>query len=114
MSNLKTEKRTRRHQRIRAKISGTSDCPRLAVSRSNKNFIVQIIDDQKKETLAYVWTRNLSGKTLRDKVIEAGKKITEQAKAKKIEKVVFDRGGFIYTGNIKNLAESAREAGLKF
>lgn len=114
MIKTKAEKRIRRHQKIRAKVFGTNEKPRLAVSKSNKNIIAQIIDDKKGETLAYVWTKNLNGKNMSEKSAEAGKKIAELALAKKIKKVVFDRGGYIYTGNIKTLADKAREAGLEF
>ena len=114
MIDSKNQKRIRRHSKIRAKVSGTAARPRLSVSKSNRNLIAQLIDDEKGETLAYVWTKDMTGKTLREKVIAAGKKVAEDAKAKKIEKVVFDRGGFIFTGNIKAFAEAARENGLKF
>jgi large subunit ribosomal protein L18 len=113
-ATTKEQKRNRRHTRIRAKVSGTADKPRFAVSKSNKNIIAQLIDDEKGETLAYAWTKSVSGKTLSEKSVEVGKEIAKQAKAKKIEEVVFDRGGFIYIGNIKAVAEAAREAGLKF
>jgi large subunit ribosomal protein L18 len=108
------EKRTRRHSRIRAKVSGTSERPRLAVFKSNKNITAQIINDEKGETLCYVWTNKEAGRTLAEKSVSAGKKIAELAKDKKISKVVFDRGGFIFTGNIKALAEAARTNGLEF
>ncbi|NCS98785.1 50S ribosomal protein L18 [Candidatus Parcubacteria bacterium] len=108
------EKRIRRHARIRSKVSGTAVKPRFSVSKSNKNLIAQLIDDQKAETLAYVWTQKMDGKSLREKSIAAGKEIAKLAEAKKIKEVAFDRGGFIYTGNIKALADAAREAGLKF
>lgn len=114
MFATKQDKINRRHKKIRARVSGTADKPRLAVSKSNKNIVAQLIDDEKGETISHVWTKNLTGKTLKERAIEAGKQIAEQAKAKKIEAVVFDRGGFIFTGNIKALADSAREAGLKF
>jgi large subunit ribosomal protein L18 len=112
--NNKLEKRIRRKARIRSKIFGTNERPRLAVNKSNKNIIAQIINDEKKETLCYVWTNNLDGKTLKEKSEMAGKKIAELAKDKKITKVIFDRGGFIFTGNIKILAEAARNNGLDF
>lgn len=108
------EKRIRRHSRIRSKISGTSSKPRFSVNKSNKNIIAQLIDDEKNETLAYVWTKKMDGKSLREKSVAAGKEIAKIASEKKISEVSFDRGGFIYTGNIKVLADSAREAGLKF
>jgi len=108
------QKRKRRHARIRSKISGTSTKPRFSVNKSNKNIIAQLIDDQKNETLAYVWTKKIEGKNLKEKSITAGKEIAKIAADKKITEVAFDRGGFIFTGNIKALAEAAREAGLKF
>ena len=110
----KSEKRIRRHARIRAKVFGTAERPRLAVSKSNKNIIAQIINDDKGETLCYAWTNTEKGKTLKEKSESAGKKIAELAKDKKITKVVFDRGGFIFTGNLKILAEAARTNGLEF
>ncbi|HMP67504.1 MAG TPA: 50S ribosomal protein L18 [Candidatus Paceibacterota bacterium] len=114
MNKTKLDKRTRRHARIRAKISGTEIKPRLTVSKSNNNIIAQLINDDKGETIAYVWTKNTEGKNLGERSISAGKKIAELATAKKIKEVVFDRGGFKYAGNIKALADSARESGLKF
>lgn len=110
----KLENRIRRHSRIRAKVAGTAERPRLAVSKSNKEIIAQIINDDKGETLCYVWTSKVDGKTLTERSAAAGKQIAELAKAKKINKVVFDRGGFIFTGNIKLLAEAARTNGLEF
>jgi large subunit ribosomal protein L18 len=114
MVKSKVEKRIRRHKKIRAKVFGTETMPRLAVSKSNSQIIAQLINDEKQETLAYVWTKAVTGKTLKDRAVAVGQKIAELAKTAKIEKVVFDRGGNIYTGNIKALADSAREAGLKF
>lgn len=113
-SNIKKEKRTRRHVRIRAKISGTSVLPRLSVFKSNKHISVQVIDDEKSMTLASAHSRNVTGKTMADKAEAVGKLIAEKAAAKKVTAVVFDRGGFMYTGNVKALAEAARKGGLKF
>jgi large subunit ribosomal protein L18 len=110
----KQDKVNRRHKKIRARVTGTADRPRLAVSKSNRNLIAQLIDDTKGETLVYVWTKLENGKTLNERAVSAGKKIAEQAKAKKISKVVFDRGGYIFAGNIKLLADAAREGGLEF
>lgn len=110
----KKDKVNRRHKKIRSRVSGTATKPRLAISKSNRNLIAQLIDDQKGETLAYVWTKLESGKTLKERTASAGKKIAELAKSQKISKVVFDRGGYIFTGNVKLLADSAREAGLEF
>ena len=114
--NRKAE-RDRRHARVRRKISGTAEVPRLAVSKSNKNIIAQIIDDTKGETLVYVSTLDKEIKTKKankDAAKEVGALVAKKAKTKKIKTVVFDRGGFIYHGVVKELAEAAREAGLKF
>ena len=97
--------RMKRHKRVRAKISGTPEMPRLNVFRSEANIYAQIIDDVAGVTL-------VSASSL-DKAIE-GKLIAERAKAKGIENVVFDRGGYLYHGRVKALAEGAREGGLKF
>jgi large subunit ribosomal protein L18 len=107
----------RRHARVRTKISGTSECPRLAVSKSNKNIIAQIIDDTNATTLVYVSTLDKEVKTKACNVEaakEVGALIAKRAKAKKIDTVVFDRGGYVYHGVIKELADAAREAGLIF
>ena len=114
--NRKVE-RTRRHIRVRTKVSGTAECPRLAVYKTNKNIIAQIIDDTKAETLVYVSTLDKDIKTKRankEAAKEVGALIAKKALEKKIETVVFDRGGFIYHGVVKEIAEAAREAGLKF
>ena len=109
--------RDRRHVRVRRKISGTTECPRLAVSKSNKNIVAQIIDDEKGETLVYVSTLNKDIKTKKankEAAKEVGTAVAKKALAKKIKTVVFDRGGYIYHGVVKELAEAAREAGLDF
>ena len=112
----KAEKQ-RRHARVRRKISGTAECPRLAVCKTNKNIIAQIIDDTKGETLVYVSTLD---KDVKEKHanIEAAKEIgtviAKKATEKNIKKVVFDRGGYIYHGIVKELAEAARKGGLEF
>ena len=113
----KKAERARRHARVRTKVSGTTECPRLAVSKSNKNIIAQIIDDTKGETLVYVSTLDSDIKTKKANIEaakEVGAAIAKKAKAKKIKTVVFDRGGYIYHGVVKELAEAAREGGLKF
>ncbi len=112
--NIKKEKRIRRHARIRARISGTSDMPRLSISKSNKHISAQLIDDENAVTLASAHSREVKGKNMMEKSGLVGQSIAIKAKAKKITKVVFDRGGFIYTGNVKALADGAREGGLKF
>lgn len=108
--------RVRRHARVRAKISGTADTPRLCLYRSNKNIEAQLIDDKKGVTL--VSSSSMSLKLENGGNIEAaalvGKDIAEKAIAKKITTIVFDRSGYIYHGRVKALAEAAREAGLKF
>ena len=109
--------RQRRHIRVRRKISGTSECPRLAVCRTNKNIIAQIIDDTKGETLVYVSTLDKEIKTKhsnKEAAKELGALIAKKAQDKKIKQVVYDRGGYIYHGVVKELAEAAREAGLNF
>jgi len=109
--------RQRRHVRVRTKISGTAECPRLAVYKSNKSIIAQIIDDTKGETLVYVSTRNKEikiKKANKEAAKEVGTLIAKKALEKKIKTVVYDRGGYIYHGVVKELAEAAREAGLEF
>ena len=112
----KNVSRVRRHARVRAKISGTSEAPRLCVYRSNKNIEAQIIDDVKRVTL--VASSSMALKLENGSNVEAaakvGKDIAEKALAKKIKKIVFDRSGYIYHGRVKALAEAAREAGLDF
>ena len=108
-----------RHERLRKKVSGTPARPRLAVHFSGKNVYAQVIDDEAGKTLASANTteKDLRAKTARANVataIEIGKKVAERAKAKNIGKVVFDRGGFIYHGKVKALADAAREGGLEF
>ena len=109
--------RQRRHARVRTKISGTKECPRLAVTKSNKNIIAQVIDDTTGTTIAYASTLDKEVKTKGANMAaakEVGTLIAKKAIAKKVKNVVFDRGGFVYHGVIKELAEAAREAGLEF
>lgn len=117
MSNLTSSKvanRVRRHVRIRAKVTGTQDRPRLVVFRSNRFMYAQLIDDTTGKTLASADSRTVKGASARDRAKEVGALIAKQAVEKKIETVVFDRGGFQYQGAIVSLAEGAREGGLKF
>ena len=113
----KNAMRLKRHVRVRGKISGTPECPRLNVFRSNANIYAQIIDDVNGVTLVAANTleKDFEGATGN---AEAAKKVgailAERAKAKGIEQVVFDRGGYIYHGRVAALAEGARENGLKF
>ena len=109
--------RLQRHKRVRAKISGTPERPRLCVYRSNANISAQIIDDVNGVTLASANTtekefENYGGNKEAARAI--GKKVAERALAKGIETVVFDRGGYLYHGRVQELAEGAREGGLKF
>ena len=109
--------RTRRHIRVRRKISGTAERPRLCVFRSNKNIYVQIIDDVAGNTIVQASTLDKEIKTKyanKEAAKEVGALIAKRAADKKIETVVFDRGGYIYHGVVKELAEAAREGGLKF
>lgn len=112
----KNEVRLRKHQRVRAKVSGTSETPRLCVFRSNKNIEVQVIDDTKGVTLVSSSSEQLKlengGNIEGAKLV--GADIAKKCLAKGIENVVFDRGGYIYHGRVKALAEAAREGGLKF
>ena len=115
-SKEKREARLRRHTRVRKSISGTPEVPRLNVFRSNKAIYAQVIDDTKGETLVSSSTLELKIKNGGN--IEAatavGKDIAEKCKKAKINKVVFDRGGFLYHGRVAALADAAREAGLDF
>ena len=109
--------RTRRHIRVRRKISGTAERPRLCVYRSNSNIYVQIIDDVAGNTICQASTLDKEVKIKhanKEAAKEVGALIAKRAKAKKVETVVFDRGGYIYHGVVKELAEAAREGVLKF
>lgn len=109
--------RDRRHKRVRRKVSGTAECPRLCVFRSNKAIYAQIINDINGTTLVAASTLDKEVKTKhanKEAAKEVGKLIASRAKAKKINDVVFDRSGYIYHGVVKELAEGAREGGLNF
>ncbi len=109
--------RLKRHKRVRAKISGTAQCPRLNVFRSSTNIYAQIIDDVAGVTLVSASTldKELSGNGgNKEAARKVGKLIAERAAQKNITEVVFDRGGYIFHGRVKELAEGAREGGLKF
>ena len=112
-TNKKTLKRNTRHARIRARISGTKDMPRLAVYKSNKYIYAQLIDDVAGTTLAAASSMKTKA-TMMEAAKEVGKEIATLGKKIGISKVAFDRGGFIYTGKIQVLADAAREAGLTF
>jgi large subunit ribosomal protein L18 len=114
--NKRNAIRQRIHARIRRKMSGTGERPRLNVYRSLGHIYAQVIDDQKGETLVSASTLALKVKTGGNLAAakEIGKAVAEKAAEKGIKKVVFDRGGYLYHGRIKALAEAAREAGLEF
>lgn len=113
-TQIKNEKRVRRHKRVRAKVFGTSEHPRLAVFKSNRYIYAQIIDDVKGTTLVSATSLKEKKGTMREKAEKVGEVIAKAATEKKIKSVVFDRGGFLYAGHIKTLADSARSHGLKF
>ena len=104
----------RRHNRIRAKVSGTAETPRLAVFRSARHITAQLIDDTKGVTLAAANDVAFKKESKIECAQKVGKDIAAKAKEKKITKVVFDRGGFLYAGRVKALADAAREGGLTF
>ena len=106
--------RMRRHNRIRAKVSGTAAIPRLAVFRSARFITAQLIDDTKGVTLVEASDLKATKGTKLERAAVVGKHIATKAKDKKITKIVFDRGGFLYAGRVKALADAAREAGLTF
>ena len=112
--NTKELKRQRRHTRVRKSIASKDVRPRLCVHRSNRYITGQIIDDVQEKTLAYVTSKGLSGATYTERAAAAGKAMAELAKKAGIEKVVFDRGGYLFTGRVKAFAEAAREGGLEF
>lgn len=116
----KNAERKRRHVRVRKSVTGTAERPRLSVYRSTNHIYAQLIDDTKGVTLASASTleksvkAEIAGKTKREAAKIVGKLAAERAKEKGIETVVFDRGGYLYTGRVHSLADGAREAGLKF
>ncbi|QQS52027.1 MAG: 50S ribosomal protein L18 [Bacteroidota bacterium] len=118
MALTKTDRRLRIKRRIRKKISGNQELPRLSVFRSNKQFYAQFINDLTGATLAYVSSRDkaLEGKKMTkiDQAKEVGKLAAEASKAAGISQVVFDRNGYLYHGRVKAFADAAREGGLKF
>ena len=112
--NIKKRKVERRHKKIRAKVFGTAEMPRLAVFKSNKYIYGQLINDDKAETILSLSSMKIKGKTFIDRCAETGKELAKLALDKKIESVVFDRGGFKYVGRVKAFADGARAGGLKF
>jgi large subunit ribosomal protein L18 len=112
----KREARMRRHRRVRGKVAGTAERPRLVVFRSNRGIFAQLVDDESGRTLASAgWTslgKSAGSKT--EQAAEVGKALAEAAKKAGIERCVFDRGGYLFHGRVKALAEGAREGGLEF
>lgn len=116
----KNQDRKKRHARVRLKINGTSECPRLCVYRSLNHIYAQIIDDSKGNTLVACSTvekeviKAIEGKDKKGAAKVVGEQLAKKALAKGIDNVVFDRGGYLYIGRVAALADGAREAGLKF
>ena len=110
----KTALRERRHRRIRARVSGTMERPRLAIFRSNRFVYAQLIDDDKGVTLAAASSKDIKDKTMTEDAKIVGERIAKAAKEKGVTKVVFDRGGFTYSARVKALADAARAGGLEF
>ena len=110
----KIARRQKIKTRIRGRISGTAERPRMTVFRSNKGIYVQLIDDLAGRTLVAVSSKGLEGGTKTEVSAKVGKEIAKIAKEKGIEAVVFDRNGYLFHGRVKSLADAAREAGLKF
>ena len=109
------EGRAKRHRRVRVTVSGTSERPRLAVYRSLNHLYAQVIDDGAAKTMAAASTVELKAKgNGMAEAAQVGKQIADKAKAAGVKQVVFDRGGFLYHGRVKALADAAREAGLEF
>lgn len=113
-TELKNYNRMRRHNRIRAKVSGTAAMPRLAIFRSARHISAQLINDDTSMTLVSCSDAKIAKGTKVERAQAVGKQIAVLAKEKKVTKVVFDRGGFLYAGRVKALADAAREGGLEF
>lgn len=110
----KTQQRSRRHARVRAKVSGTPTRPRLSVYKSNTRIIAQLIDDSSGITIAAISSGDAKGKTPRERAESSATALAKLAVEKGVKKVVFDRGGFRYQGTIRAFADAARAAGLQF
>lgn len=114
-NSAKLKSRSVKRVKIRKKIKGTSERPRLSVFKSNKNISAQLIDDVEGKTIVSVSTRtDIKEKSGKDAAFEVGKLIASKAKGKNIEKVVFDRSGYLFHGRVKSVADGAREGGLNF
>jgi large subunit ribosomal protein L18 len=111
------EARKRRHRRVRGKVAGTAERPRLVVTRSNRGIVAQLVDDSNGRTVASASWLQVAKSFKGDKsaqATEVGKLLAQKAKAAKVDSAVFDRGGYLYHGRVKALADAAREGGLKF
>lgn len=113
-TKIKKIQRDRRRKRIRSKIFGTTERPRLSVFKSNRYISAQLINDEKGVTLAAATSKTMKGTSIREKAAAVGMSIATQAKEKKITSAVFDRGGYVYLGSVQAVAEGARAGGLKF
>ena len=113
-ASTKTQKRERRHRRVRARVVGTPHRPRLSVYKSNTRLIAQIIDDTKGTVVAHVSSSDEKGTTPRERAEKAAATLAKRAAEKNVKAVVFDRGGFQYLGTVKAFADAARAAGLQF
>jgi large subunit ribosomal protein L18 len=107
------EYRTRRHFRVRKRVNGTAERPRLVVFRSDKHIYAQLVDDNAQRTIMTVTDSGIEGKKV-EKSFEVGKKVATLAKEKGVTSIVFDRGGYLYHGRVKAVADGAREGGLEF
>ena len=113
--NQKIERRNRIKAHIRTRVAGTTECPRLTVFRSNSQIYAQVIDDSKGVTVASASSLGIKEKiTKTEKAAQVGKLVAQAAQKAGVETVVFDRNGYLYHGRVKQLADAAREAGLKF
>jgi large subunit ribosomal protein L18 len=113
-TNPRQLKRQNRHKRVRARVNGTAERPRLSVYKSNTKLVAQIINDEDMKTIVAVSSATQKGKTPRERAEQAAAALASDAKQKGVSKVVFDRGGFQYLGTIKAFADAARAAGLEF
>ncbi len=110
----KPARRLKRRRRVRAKVVGTAERPRISVFRSNRGISVQLVDDLRGQTLAAVQWTEFRGAKKMDQAAQVGRALAERAKSAGVERAVFDRGGYRYHGRVKALAEAAREGGLAF
>jgi len=114
MTLSKTQQRERRHRRVRAKVTGSEERPRLSIFKSNTRIVAQLVNDEKGLTIAAVSSADEKGKTPRERAEAAAAVLAKKAGEKGVKKVVFDRGGYKYLGTIKAFADAARKAGLDF